>query len=315
MSGVTTTYNPNQSCPVLAKMSGADSLGIPPTQEFVLGKDDYGCELIVYGATSGAYMQWDESADDFKLAGVGSIQFSQTPATEDNWGVNQITVTSPGSSKHVRALRVNIAPATGGVTVGDMQAIHGRATISADDTTAANTSIHSGFFWNICENGMTLGTASIIAPVRAIFSPGTNDLTNGGDACAIFYGQTWATAGQIDSGLFLAAGAGSTIASAIELAGSGTFGQALDFGSAAGANDLFTFATLPTQDAQTRRILIYSGDSSTRAAVFAEVSVVCATGSLYFSSAGEVFIRKDNAGASTDWAALAWLAADTGSHS
>ena len=245
-------------------------------------------------------------------AGSGGLQQTLTPAAADDWGINQITITHPGSSKNLRGLRVNMNMADGGVTVGDTQAIHGRVTLTADDTTAANTSIHPGFFWLQTEAGTTQGSASILAPVRAIFSPSTNDFTDGGDACAIFYGQTWATAGQIDSGLFLAAGAGSTINSAIELGGTGTFGQALDFASAAGGDALFTFATLPTQDAQTRRIVVYSGDSATRAAVFAEVSATCATGSLYISSAGELYIRMGNAGALTDWEAITYTAADTG---
>lgn len=68
MSGTSSTYRPADQCPVLAKMIGADGMN-PPPQEFVLGKDDYGCEFKVYGATSGNYLQWDESANSLAMVG------------------------------------------------------------------------------------------------------------------------------------------------------------------------------------------------------------------------------------------------------
>jgi hypothetical protein len=61
---------------------------------------------------------------------------------------------------------------------------------------------------------------------------------------------------------------------------------------------------LPTADAQSRHIVIYMGDSATNAAVFAEVSATAGLGSLYISSAGQLYIRVNNAGVEADWEAV-----------
>lgn len=294
--------------------------GSGSTGEWAFGVNDHGVDVKFYGATASAYMLWDESANALDFSGVASIQATQTPAAADNWGVNQFSVTAPGSSKSIRGLRVNVTAADGGITVGDTQAIHGRVTISADDTTANTSSQNAGFFWLILENGVTNGTGTNYAGVRSIISPGTNDLRFQGDSAALFYGQTWATAGQIDAGVFISAGATSTIRSAFETGGSGTFTQGLNFATA-GGNDgdtAWVFAAMPTTDDSSRHMKVFVGDSVTRAAVEAEYQTDGAAngyagkGTIYISSGGEMYIKVNDVGAATDWEVFAHSAADTG---
>ena len=67
-SGTSTTTNLKDYCPVMQLL--ASEMGVPPSSpEFVLGRDDLGCELKVYGATSGNYLQWDESANSLVMVG------------------------------------------------------------------------------------------------------------------------------------------------------------------------------------------------------------------------------------------------------
>lgn len=82
-NGVSSTYNPADECPFLAKMQGRDGMD-PPDQEFILGKDDKGCEFKVFGATSGAYLLWDESADELILAGVARLNLSNATVKAAN---------------------------------------------------------------------------------------------------------------------------------------------------------------------------------------------------------------------------------------
>lgn len=108
MSGTRSAYNPGDYCAVLARMQGFDGVQ-PPVAEFVLGKDDYGCDLKVFGATSGKYMLWDESADLLDVQGKARV------GTHD-WGVGATGVllngTDPGMVFQV-AGRINAALADG----------------------------------------------------------------------------------------------------------------------------------------------------------------------------------------------------------
>lgn len=47
----------------------ADYISIP----FTFGKNDTGVDVKMFGATSGAYMLWDESADSLLLVGASKI--------------------------------------------------------------------------------------------------------------------------------------------------------------------------------------------------------------------------------------------------
>ena len=55
---------------------------------------------------------------------------------------------------------------------------------------------------------------------------------------------------------------------------------------------------------------IYVGSQTTRDTVRAEVGTAAAIGSVYFSSAGKVYIKVANAAATTDWQKVTATAAD-----
>jgi len=83
MSRVSSTYKVHDACPYLSYLAGGGSLGIPPTSEVVLGKDDHGVDFKVFGETSGSYMLWDESADQLKVAN-GRMAFGTLSSTAQN---------------------------------------------------------------------------------------------------------------------------------------------------------------------------------------------------------------------------------------
>jgi len=135
----------------------------------------------------------------------------------------------------------------------------------------------------------------------------------GGGESALYYGQTWATAGQIEFGLRLIAGATSTIKNAISVGGSGTVNTFFEIGEAQPAStlsNLFGFGL--TDAAHGRKVGWWMGRLVTRAAIFAALPVTCGLGSMYFSSGGEAYIRVGSAGAATDWEVISHAAADTG---
>jgi len=69
MSGTNANTSLKDYCPVMQLL--ASEMGVPPSNPvFDLGRDDEGCDFKVYGATSGVYMEWDESADRLKLVGI-----------------------------------------------------------------------------------------------------------------------------------------------------------------------------------------------------------------------------------------------------
>ena len=52
-----------------------------------VGADDTGHDVIFYGATSGSYVQWDESLDDFKFHGDAVLRFDDTTAGSSNFQI------------------------------------------------------------------------------------------------------------------------------------------------------------------------------------------------------------------------------------
>jgi len=115
MSGISSTYNPKDRSPIFRELAGETPTGTPGNMEVVFGKDDYGCEFKVYGATSGSYMQWDESADTLILTNAGislteaalgatndrmmKLSGTQaTPAMQDGYGVIEKELTVSGTA-------------------------------------------------------------------------------------------------------------------------------------------------------------------------------------------------------------------------
>lgn len=80
-----TTFRLSDVDPAEARMAGLDG-GTPSAQDVTYGKDDYGTEFKVFGATAGCYMLWDESADTLKVTttsavttgAIRSVEISQT---------------------------------------------------------------------------------------------------------------------------------------------------------------------------------------------------------------------------------------------
>lgn len=228
------------------------------------------------------------------LDSAGAVSGSFTGDGTDNWGFWQLTVTNPTGSTAMRALRVNCNPASS-ATVGDTQAIHSRVTVPASTTFATGSACHADFAWLIVGNSTTPPPSGVIAAYRAIFNVGTNDFTNPafGTESAIFYGQTWATAGKIDAGLRIAAGAGSTIDAAISIGGPGTYNAILDL-TDWGADTLCRLLVGGPKDAgATESFGIWIGDAASTAAVQAACPVA-AMGSLYLSTTGVLFICTAN---------------------
>ena len=52
-----------------------------------VGVDDTGHDVIIYGATSGSYLQWDESIDDLKFHGDAVLRFDDTTASGSNFQI------------------------------------------------------------------------------------------------------------------------------------------------------------------------------------------------------------------------------------
>jgi len=63
--------------PTQARLTGADG-GTPIATEIIYGQDDHGCDLKLFGATSGKYMMWDESADKLILYGQLDVGVDDT---------------------------------------------------------------------------------------------------------------------------------------------------------------------------------------------------------------------------------------------
>ena len=98
--GTESTYNPAHVCPYLMKMVGYNGVN-PPTQEFVLGSDDHGCEFKLYGATSGCYTLWDESEDLLQVV-------QTTAATSGTERAMTVAQTMTGAGANSEALKASV---------------------------------------------------------------------------------------------------------------------------------------------------------------------------------------------------------------
>lgn len=203
MSGVSSTLSPDDLCPMLAQFLGAGGM-TPGTQEWVLGKDDYGCEFKLFGATSGAYMLWDESADDLILAGAACLVFSGTVKAArsgvfgtpvewdgaDEWIELHVGNISATSSKPAFRLRLNptIAQTTGQACAMQVQA-YGEATGAQNVYSLLGGNFEAGFK-AACE----LLTGGSAVALRCKVEDLGNDITVTGKVSAL------QVAGQFSSG-------------------------------------------------------------------------------------------------------------------
>ncbi|MHC4676310.1 MAG: hypothetical protein ACYTBZ_27780 [Planctomycetota bacterium] len=267
-------------------------------------------EDTVQESTSSAdnYMQWDASAQDLILAGAASFQTSQTGS---GYSFNLISVTADGASNNTRGWRVNCTT-TASQTQGDLQCIHGYLTTGASVTLAANAAVYPLSAWLDLPADVTTGTGNVVTGLRVIVDVNGTDRTTmaGGGESALGYFQQWASAGAIDHGIRVVNGAGATIGDAFGVGGSGTFSRLFDFTEVGDTEtEIVVFGN---QDAQTRKVRMFIGDLATRAAIRAQVGDLVGMGSLYFSTAGEAYIKVAGATADTDWEVLDHTASDTG---
>ena len=235
--------------------------------------------------------------------------FQQAVNGASGYSYNLISLTNAAAG-NLRGWRVNLtSPAS--YTNGDMQCVHGYLTAGATPTYAAGSAVYPLSAWLDLPNGSTFAGASVVAGVRSIIDANNNTLgsASAGVESAIFYGQTWASAGTVDSGLFIAAGAGTTIDSMIEGGGSGTISSIIDMTSMQTAGNLTAPLTIfkggPSDDAG-RHFSITVGPETTMAAVSSAVGAASA-GSVYFSTAGKMYIC--TTGAST-WEKVTTTAED-----
>ena len=236
--------------------------------------------------------------------------FQQTATAADGWSYNLVSLTATGAGANLRGWRVNMTtPASS--TNGDMQNVHGYLTLGATPTVAASAAMSPLSGWLEMPDSVSFAGAAVISGARVIFDPNNNALGSAaaGVESAIIYGQTWAASGTVDAGLFIAAGAGTTIDSMIEGGGSGTISSIIDMTSMQTAGNLTAQLTIfkggPSDDAG-RHFSITVGPETTRAAVSSAVGAASA-GSMYLSTAGKLYIV--TAGAST-WEKVTTTAAD-----
>ena len=67
-SGTRSIYDPADFCPWMKRLRGEAATGLgSDVAQFFLGRDDQGVNFRVYGATTGRYIEWDQSADQLHL--------------------------------------------------------------------------------------------------------------------------------------------------------------------------------------------------------------------------------------------------------
>lgn len=233
--------------------------------------------------------------EDGESASNGAIQLTQQGT---GYSFNLISVTSNSASANTRALRVNLTTSAS-IAHGDLQCVHGYLTLGTSASLANNAAVYPLSAWLDIPNTTTVGTGTVLAGVRAIFDANNNALGSGTVGCesAIFYGQTWASTGTIDAGLFLAAGAGTTIDSAIELGGTGTFGEIIGATSWGKDATMIIVKGGPKDTTELAHWVFAVGDADSHAAIVAALGGT-AYGSLFMSTTGAIWVNK--AGTWTD---------------
>ena len=224
--------------------------------------------------------------------------------------VNQ-TVTATVGVPGMNAIRAT-ALGFNGTTTG-LTGMYGRAKTAATTIFDTGAAIQGGMFWADLSSAFTAGSGNVVCGVRSVVELTNEDLSTavgmpGGGESALFYGQTWASTGKIMHGLRVVAGTGSTIRNAVSFGGAGTFINLFEF-TESGNDEQVLFLT-GQNDAQTRLMRMYLGHLTTRAAVRAEVGDLVGMGSVYFSTAGKIYIKVAGASAETDWELVTSSAAD-----
>jgi hypothetical protein len=141
---------------------------LAPTTGFTLGVNDTGYDMKLFGATSGAYCLWDESADDLKLVGAAGLTVAGTSALT-------VTTASTITASGVATLASLICTAgatfgggigSTGVTISTAGVIQANGAITSDGAVTGATL--AGTISTATQNSITAATA--LASVGALNS-------------------------------------------------------------------------------------------------------------------------------------------------
>jgi hypothetical protein len=144
---------------------------LAPTTGFTLGVNDTGYDMKLFGATSGSFMLWDESADSLLLTDSTPLKIGDSQdLTLYHDGTNSYITNAVGALKlatETSGIAVTIGHTTSEVTVADNLTVTGVATLASLICTAGAT-----FGGGIGSTGVTISTAGVIQANGAITSDG-----------------------------------------------------------------------------------------------------------------------------------------------
>ena len=152
------------------------------TGTVTVGEDDTGYDVIFYGATSGAYMKWDQSSNDLEFAGAAAISID---STTDATGTTDGSFHTDGGVGIAKKLYVGTHLDVDGTTNLDTVDIDGATQIDAAVTVGVNdTSANAKFFgatsgaymlWQEDADDLVLGGAGAVSIDTATDATGTTD--------------------------------------------------------------------------------------------------------------------------------------------
>ena len=130
-----------------------------------VGVDDTGYDVKFFGATSGAYMLWDESADDLKLVGAAGLTVAGDIAVDGTANLDVVDI--DGAVDMASTLGVSgVVTANAGVVVDEMT-IDGDTLTATDDfiiDAAADITLDAdGGDWRYKDGGTSIATWSNVS--------------------------------------------------------------------------------------------------------------------------------------------------------
>jgi hypothetical protein len=150
---------------VKAGTSNTELMTLEPTTGLVLGVDDTGYDLKLFGASAGAFTEWDESADTFKVqgasaAGPGILQLATGELTNVDGGIiGRLEFIAPLDSAGTDAILVAAsiwaeADATFSASVNDTDLVFAVAT---SEVAAAVMRLDNAGLYPSTDDGLSLG--------------------------------------------------------------------------------------------------------------------------------------------------------------
>ena len=94
--------------------TSADALSVPSTSTFsapvTVGVDGTGYDVKLFGDTAGAYMLWDESADDLILAGAAGLSVAGATTFSSTLSAPLTSSVEPSSKIVTSLIKVIVSP-------------------------------------------------------------------------------------------------------------------------------------------------------------------------------------------------------------